>query len=292
MSKDYVPKSQWELAKYLIDAKKDIDSIMFISENINQFHAIIIKEYIERNRSDFYINLCVILDDHCKRNQITNKNKKEYFDKISLIIDGIYFERDKNYAHKDDDYRETNYNTIDEMICSMKKQIYKVKDICKITLPEVITLDFVPYDKTLFRLINGITRKKEEEILKTKHKEYRTIYEHEQNDELYIKLVTNINSLKGLSKEEQQKFGVILEDGLNYFEGLQNRQDYCILINYIHGLESWSEFNSEYYQYYKKYRNSVFDAFDRPRNLRIYSEEFKKEFFMESLKLDNIKKIK
>lgn len=58
------------------------------------------------------------------------------------------------------------------MIETMKHQIQKVLVVCKDSLPNNITLDFVSHDKELFRLIYGITAEKEEEIKHRKYPEY------------------------------------------------------------------------------------------------------------------------
>lgn len=58
------------------------------------------------------------------------------------------------------------------MIETMKHQIQKVLVVCKDSLPNNITLDFVSHDKELFRLIYGITAEKEEKIKHIKYPEH------------------------------------------------------------------------------------------------------------------------
>ena len=46
----------------------------------------------------------------------------------------------------------------------MKKQIFEVRKKCEDIIAKEVTLDFVPHDKELFRIVNGINREKEDKI--------------------------------------------------------------------------------------------------------------------------------
>ena len=161
----------------MIDAKKNIDSIIFIEENIDKICNLNLRRKVEELRREFYINCCVVLD------KSHPKNKKKICE--DKLIEAIYYERDKNCAHRDDDYKSPEFNQLSDMIETMKHQIQKVLVVCKDSLPNNITLDFVSHDKELFRLIYGITAEKEEEIKHRKYPEYgktshgiaRNIYE-------------------------------------------------------------------------------------------------------------------
>ena len=48
--------NKWELARYLIDAKKSVDSIIFIEDNKPALLNIGIKNEIDHLRQEFYIN--------------------------------------------------------------------------------------------------------------------------------------------------------------------------------------------------------------------------------------------
>lgn len=119
---------------------------------------------VEELRREFYINCCVVLD------KSHPKNKKKICE--DKLIEAIYYERDKNCAHRDDDYKSPEFNQLSDMIETMKHQIQKVLVVCRDSLPSNITLDFVSHDKELFRLIYGITAEKEEEIKHKKYPEY------------------------------------------------------------------------------------------------------------------------
>lgn len=85
---------QWELARNLIDAKKAVDSLWYISKHIKELHNP--RELCNSKRNDYYINICAVLDKSiCK-----NGKKKEFVNSDSTIA-RLYNERDKHYAHKD-----------------------------------------------------------------------------------------------------------------------------------------------------------------------------------------------
>ena len=63
--------TKWELARYLIDAKKCVDSIMYIDENLAALRNIGVREKVDSKRRELYINCCVILD------KVFPKKKKE-----------------------------------------------------------------------------------------------------------------------------------------------------------------------------------------------------------------------
>lgn len=46
---------EWELARYLIDAKKNIDSIIFIDDNFEELSNINIYEEINKIQTEFYL---------------------------------------------------------------------------------------------------------------------------------------------------------------------------------------------------------------------------------------------
>ena len=93
---------EWELARYLIDAKKNIDSLLFIQLNIDKLTNLNIKERFDKIQMEFYLKLCYILDD------VFKKKKKPIICSSNKIIKSIYDERDKNNAHKDKDYIPKN----------------------------------------------------------------------------------------------------------------------------------------------------------------------------------------
>lgn len=127
------------------------------------------------------------------------------------------------------------------MIETMKHQIQKVLVVCKDSLPNNITLDFVSHDKELFRLIYGITAEKEEEIKHRKYPEYGKT--PQSGDFITKKIFQEAEDIRTIKNKNE--YAVIIENGINFYEALQNRQDACIKINVLYNLETWCSFNQE-----------------------------------------------
>lgn len=246
--------NSWELARYLIDAKKDVDSLMFIKDNIDELSNIDIYNEIKKNQTDFYLNLCFVLD-----NVYNNKTKKNDICKSNHIINSIYYERDKDKAHKDENYKKTNYSTIDEIINIMTEQVVETQKICSTKLPEVLTLDFVPHDKNLFRLINGLTKNKENEINNMKYEKINCFKNIDKQ------ILNDIDDLKNIPEEERKNYAVVIKDGINLYEGIQERQDSLIKLNALYGGNLWCEFNKKARRIVKELlENNLIDKFMRP----------------------------
>lgn len=78
------------MARYLIDAKKNIDSIVFIDDNFEELSNINIYEEINKIQTEFYLNLCYILDD------VYGNGKKRDICEKNSIINEVYKQRDKD----------------------------------------------------------------------------------------------------------------------------------------------------------------------------------------------------
>lgn len=228
---------EWELAKLIIDAKKNVDSMWYIAENVPIIANINLRDREYSILQNFYVNCCAVLD------KSFSKQKKKLCAEDE-VIDRIYYERDKKYAHKDDDYEPVPFQSLLELTERLKSQLIYVREKCATYLPKELTLDFVPYDRELFRLINGLTADKEEEIKRKKYIWYgQTI--PEGNDTLTFKPLYDTDDLKRLPEEEREKYCVIIENGLNSYEGLQNRQDFCIRVNLLFGEKTWVTPNAD-----------------------------------------------
>ena len=222
---------KWELAKYLIDAKKDVDSVWYIAGNVPIIANINLQEKVNFILRDFYVNCCNVVDNAFP------KQKKKLCDG-NETINRIYYERDKKYAHKDEGYKPIPFNSLKELSNRMKAELVCVLNTCKEFLPEDITLDFVPHDRELFRFINGLTRDREQEILKIKHPNYNQPIP--KGCETFTKKpLYDIDTLKELTEEEKNEYCVIMENGLNSYEGVQTRQDACIKINLLTDRDMW-----------------------------------------------------
>ena len=157
--------TKWELARYLIDAKKCVDSVLYIQENAEQLQYIDLRKKIEELRREFFIKCCTVIDEHIKTANI----KKRDLCVEDPIVDRIYYERDKNSAHKDSNYKAREYGSIAEICDEMSRQCKHVREVCIDSLPKNLTLDFVPHDRSLFRIIHRLTKVEEDEILQRKH---------------------------------------------------------------------------------------------------------------------------
>lgn len=226
--------NKWEVARYLIDAKKNIDSIMYINKNIYELNNIDVSLKIRNVMQSFYLNLSYVLDE-----KYNTKDKKQSICRNNKIIESIYYERDKDKAHKDSNYKRTKYDSIEEIIESMKKQIFEVRKKCEDIIAKEVTLDFVPHDKELFRIVNGINREKEDKICRKKY----FISDSLNENNITRKIFYDTEELK--ENREKDKYAVIMKDGINIYEGIQERQDACIKVNVLNNTNIWVQFNSK-----------------------------------------------
>ena len=148
----------------------------------------------------------------------------------------------------------------------------KAKEICFTYLPANLTLDFLPFDSNYFRLANGVTREKEEQLKQIKHplrdkgkivestvKEYNVFHDTED--------------LKKIPDKERSNYAVIMSAGLCIEEMLQNMQDASIRINVIYGQNMWVSVNQEKINQIVRMRKlKLLDVFDIP-----YEPKTKKE---------------
>lgn len=254
---------KWENARYLIEAKKTVDSLIFISLNEKKLSNLNLQEKCESLRQKFYINVCVVLD------QVFSKNKKDICEHDSTI-NRIYYERDKHAAHKDKDYCPREYSSLHEEIEDKKSELMHVREVCKDILPEILTLDYVSHDKELFRYIFKISPDDEECIIKAKYprvenefcyipENYDLLSDSDIEKRLSIiakqfgldsiklnkKETWSADIVKELSDEDKKKIAYLIPDGLNSEEGLQNRQQACIYINIMFNQNIWVYPNDE-----------------------------------------------
>ena len=290
-------KNKWENANFLITAKKCIDSFLYISNNILELCNLDLREKTNTLRQIFYINLVNVLDE-----LFNTTTKRKNIRQNDKIIDKIYYERNKKSAHKDDDYKPRIYNTLEDEIQDKKNELLHVREICAETLPDIITIDFVPHDKELFRLVNRLNATLETDVNKIKYpsstfhsyqlskegkhvfKEFDTEEQDRRNSKMfgydYDKVLEryplqSIDDIKIMSDQEKQRYGVIMENGINSYEGLQNRQDACIKINALFDLNMWCEANINIFKQIEELKKIGFlDVFEIP-HLEILQDESK-----------------
>lgn len=260
--------TKWELARYLIDAKKNIDSLLFVQLNIENLTYLNIKERFDKIQMEFYLKLCYILDDVFKKNkkQICSGNK---------VIKAIYGERDKNNAHKDKNYIPKNYQSWNEIITIMKEQIEEVRKVCFEKLPNVLTLDYVPHDKELFRFIHGINKEKEDQINNQKYTIYSNI---ENKTKINKKVFNDTEEIKTITDDERKDYAVLFKNGINFYEGIQERQDSCIKANVLFGLDVWCVYTDVLKVIEKLREKGLINEYDMPISYTKWDEQKANEF--------------
>lgn len=53
---------KWELTRYVLDAKKSIDTMLYLSENGENLSMIGIRGEVNEVKRKFYVNVCIVLD--------------------------------------------------------------------------------------------------------------------------------------------------------------------------------------------------------------------------------------
>lgn len=251
--------NKWELARYLIDAKKVVDSIIFIEDNKPALLNIGLKKEVDSLRQEFYINCGAVLDAQFP------KGEKKKICEQNEIVKAIYYERDKHAAHKDADYKPKDYDTLMDMAEEMKTQLIAVRSLCSDVLPDAVTLDYVSHDRKLFRQIHHITPEIEEQIKKLKHPMYGQIPEGAKTLPPK-KVFTDTEKIRQIPENEKKGYGVIIDSGINFYEGVQNRQDGCIKINVLFGENMWVNINHEGMAIYKRLRElGYYNEIDIPQ---------------------------
>ena len=268
--------TSWEVSKYLISAKKDIDSMMFIEENIKDIPLAIRRDYVERIKDHFYINCCVVIDAFLDSKNIINTKEEKFrsnWKSEHSTVKQLYYERDKNSAHIDETYKMKNYESFSKLIIGMKSQIRSVVNACAEILPNKLTINYFPHDKVLFRLINKVNNDEEQKINKSKYVDHKEGYAV-GNLLKPRRVVYDLKELRGLSEEEKQELAVLVEAGLNFYESQQNLEDFYILINCIHNKNLWTFDVENRVQVYKKLKHSgIIDQYDRPKYLKVFTKE-------------------
>lgn len=94
--------------------KKSIDSQIYFDDNFQQLLNMEIEDFVYSKRSDFYIELVVILDR-------LGSSKRKELKESNPIIESIIISRNKHYAHKDADCKVSQHPSRQEIISQTKK---------------------------------------------------------------------------------------------------------------------------------------------------------------------------
>ncbi len=224
--------TKWELTRYLIDAKKCVDSILFIAENVKELRNLSLRDIVEDRQRKFYINVKVVYDK-----SLTSSQKKS-LKQSDEIYRQTCMERDKNYAHKDDSYIQPDHKSLTEIADILKERLIHCFSLCKNALPDVVTLDFIDYDRDLYRFLNKIDPEKEEELLKAQYPGYGIKpSEEELKNSVSRKVFDDTEDIKKIDNPDE--YAVIMKAGLTVREGIQEGQDSVIRINVLSGQNMW-----------------------------------------------------
>lgn len=55
--------NKWELARYIIDGKKSVDTVRFLVENGSKVSNIDIRQEVNDAKQKFYVSICVVMDN-------------------------------------------------------------------------------------------------------------------------------------------------------------------------------------------------------------------------------------
>ena len=231
----------WQRAEYLIRAKKCIDSMLYIRKYMSQLIFIGLGDRLHLMFLGFYIDCCIVLEDSFPgaKKQICQNS----------IIDKIFHERDKHYAHDDKSYKADSIADLDKLIGLLKEQLEEVKKVCKDALPSVLTLDYVPHDIEYFRYINNISVEMDQKIR-----------EEKKCDFLH----------KNTSEEEcvdfpRLKIELTLMPCINKYERIQRLQDACIISNICTDENMWVKPVPDFVERLEYLRGKqIIDCLDRP----------------------------
>ena len=88
--------TNWELARYLIDAKKCVDSIMFIARHKKSLSNINIRKKIHDIQQEFYIKCCVVVDNALSSKERGRLKDENYVKQLNGYKDYIKDISNKN----------------------------------------------------------------------------------------------------------------------------------------------------------------------------------------------------
>ena len=234
---------KWELARYLIDAKKCVDSVLYIGEHAEELRYYDLKTLIDEKRNTFYINCCAVIE-----HTIASKTQqKKTLCSNDTIVELLFRERDKNSAHKDEDYIPQEFNRIAQIAEQMKAQIIHVREICAHDIPKELTLNFVSHDKALFRAIHRLLAEDEEKILHEKHP-LRNAVNNPDGEYKSFNILNDTIDLRTIPEDKKKEYAVVLKEGINFQEGIQERQDLCIRMNLLFDQNAWCSVNEREYK--------------------------------------------
>ena len=82
----------------------------------------------------------------------------------------------------------------------------------------------------------------EEKILDEKHPLRNAVNNHDGEYKSFNILNDTID-LRTIPEEKKKGYAVVLKEGINFQEGIQERQDFCIRMNLLFDLNAWCSVN-------------------------------------------------
>ena len=147
----------------------------------------------------------------------------------------------------------------------MKSQLQCIVDTCKDFLPVELTLDYVAFDSKFFRIANGITKEREEQILNFKHpnRGKQSVVPDEYTRT--FKVFNDTEDIRNISSNEKNQYATILSVGICMEETMQHLQDGVVKCNVLYGLNMWVSINQSKLNEIKKLRElGMIDNCDMP----------------------------
>lgn len=235
----------WINTKYFIDALRCVCSLLYFYEHIEISQFIDPIDFVDGKLHRFYINLCALVDMHCDLTK--SKSEQVRYKRMLRVmcpsLNWIFYERDKNAAHKDIDYDVTKTVDAHVIIAKMKQAINTVQCVCSNTISLTVSICYYAYDPLLFRYVNGITP-----ILENKMNEYFRFYPDPSNMKGYFvksfDVIWDARQMRMLN--DSHGYGIIVRRGLigQPYDLLQHLEDFCIKLNVMSGSDCWVSFKN------------------------------------------------
>lgn len=238
---------KWELARYLIESKKIVDSLSYIDKNRHKMSNLDLFSLIYEKQLHFYVTLCIFIDN------VFNESERKLHKENDSLIKSLYYERDKYYAHKDKNYIKNEVLSISELVNKDKELVVHCFNISTDRIPKEITIDFVCHDRNLYRLMNSISPEIEDDFKKAMYKNQK-IENHNINSKTY-KLLNDTEDFKYIKNPDE--YAVLIESGINMYEHLQNIQDSFIKTNLLYETNFWISLKNNVENQLKEYDEMV-----------------------------------
>lgn len=232
----------WINAYYFYTAKKAVDTIWFLSKHSQMFQSVGI-DPLEYALSRFYLECVDLLEMFFSYGGVSKNKaneKKKALREVDPIVNAIYVERDKRYAHRDSEYNLVPFTCLEELKNRLIKQITHVRDICSKVLPEKFTLDFVPTDRTLVRIAYPNLAIIEKKYKKQLDDETPGMYNLTGSSSPYLDYGFSGEDLQNITIDDRLGLDIISLISVTPEEGLQADQDFTILTNIKFDENKWT----------------------------------------------------